>query len=153
MVRDHKTIRGDHVLLVTGIRRHKSRRRMGDVVPIQKDGSRVWAAPLLHWTHDDKYAYLERRRLDRNEVVERLCMSGECLCGAFARKGELDEIAFWYPAAAARIRALEEKAATAGVPCLWGQRPNAVRVKPSPVNEARGLCWSCASRRELEEAE
>ncbi len=80
----------------------------------------MWVAPLLNWSHEDKHAYLDAHLLPRNPVVEKLCMSGECLCGAFARKGELDEIAFWYPETAARIRALEVRAAEAGVPCRWG---------------------------------
>ncbi|MEO2090883.1 MAG: hypothetical protein ABGY75_15495, partial [Gemmataceae bacterium] len=88
--------------------------------PVQKKDGRVWVAPLLNWSHEDKHAYLDAHLLPRNPVVEKLCMSGECLCGAFARKGELDEIAFWYPETAARIRALEVRAAEAGVPCRWG---------------------------------
>jgi 3'-phosphoadenosine 5'-phosphosulfate sulfotransferase (PAPS reductase)/FAD synthetase len=148
LVREHKAARGDRVLLVSGIRRQESRRRMGYVEPVQADGARVWAAPLLNWSHDDKYAYLDAHALDRNPVVERLCMSGECLCGAFARKGELDEIAFWYPDVAARIRALEARAAAAGVPCRWGQAPAAgERTATSPV---AGLCWSCGAKKATE---
>ncbi len=149
LVREHKSARGDRVLLVSGIRRQESRRRMGYVEPVQPDRARVWAAPLLNWSHDDKYAYLAANALDRNPVVERLCMSGECLCGAFARKGELDEIAFWYPEAAARIRALEARAAAAGVPCRWGHAPHAgKRTVPPP---AVGLCWSCGVKKAEEE--
>jgi hypothetical protein len=75
-------------------------------------------------------------------------MSGECLCGAFARKGELDEIASWYPQAAARIRAVETKAAEAGVPCRWGRRPsNGERTEVVPQV---GLCWSCAAKKDIE---
>jgi 3'-phosphoadenosine 5'-phosphosulfate sulfotransferase (PAPS reductase)/FAD synthetase len=149
LVREHKTGRRDRVLLVSGIRRQESRRRMGYDEPIQADGARVWVAPLLNWSHDDKHAYLDAHALDRNPVVERLCMSGECLCGAFARKGELDEIAFWYPQAAARIRALEEKAAAVGVPCRWGQKPpNGGRARTEP---AVGLCWSCEAKKDAED--
>ena len=145
LVRENKTCRRDRVLLVSGIRRQESRRRMGYVEPVQADGARVWVAPLLNWSHEDKHAYLDAHRLPRNPVVEKLCMSGECLCGAFARKGELDEIAFWYPEAAARIRALEARAAEAGVPCRWGQPPDtAKRTAPAPTV---GLCWSCGVKK------
>lgn len=145
LVREHKTGRGDRVLLVSGIRRQESPRRMGYLDPVRPDGARVWVAPLLHWTHEDKHAYLTAQRLPRNPVVEKLCMSGECLCGAFARKGELDEIAFWYPEVAARIRALEARAAAAGVPCRWGQAPTGTRrAAPDP---RPGLCWSCGAKK------
>ena len=145
LVRENKSGRRDRVLLVSGIRRQESRRRMGYVEPVQADGARVWVAPLLNWSHEDKHAYLDAHSLPRNPVVEKLCMSGECLCGAFARKGELDEIAFWYPEAAARIRALEARAAEAGVPCRWGQPPDtAKRTAPTPTV---GLCWSCGVKK------
>ena len=146
--REHKTKRSDLILLATGIRRQESRRRMGYVEPVQRKDGRVWVAPLLHWSNDDKHASLETHSLPRNPVVEKLCMSGECLCGAFARKGELDEIAFWYPEVAARIRALEARAAAAGVPCRWGQAP-AGKVRPVPPPEV-GLCWSCGAKKAAE---
>lgn len=148
LVREHKTSRRDRVLLVSGIRRQEGRRRMGFDKPIQTDGARVWVAPLLNWSHDDKHAYLDAHALDRNPVVERLCMSGECLCGAFARKGELEEIAFWYPQVAARIRALEERAAAAGVPCQWGRPPPKGGRKGTGT--AVGLCWSCEAKKDAE---
>lgn len=147
LVREHKGKRSDRVILVSGIRRQESARRMGFARPVQADGARVWVAPLVDWSHDDKYAYLAAHRLARNPVVDRLCMSGECLCGAFARKGELDEIAFWYPAAAARIRALEAKAAAAGVPCRWGARPGRAAAPPPT---GTGLCWSCHAKDEAD---
>ena len=149
LVRETKTCRRDRVLLVSGIRRQESRRRMGYVEPVQADGARVWVAPLLNWSHEAKHAYLNAHRLPRNPVVEKLCMSGECLCGAFARKGELDEIAFWYPETAARIRALEARAAEAGVPCRWGQPPAAGKRsgKRSAPPPTVGLCWSCGVRK------
>lgn len=102
----------------------------------------------MNWSHADKHAYLDAHRLPRNPVVERLCMSGECLCGAFARKGELDEIAFWYPEVAARIRALEDRAAAAGVPCRWGHRP--AGPEPTAPTPSVGLCWSCGAKRDAE---
>lgn len=116
---------------------------MGFARPVQADGARVWAAPLLNRSHDDKLAYLDARTLDRNLVVERLCMSGECLCGAFARKGELDEITFWYPEAAARIRALKLKAVATRVPCRWGQA--AARGERYATGAMVLLSWSCAA--------
>src|SRR5688572_1754442 len=117
LVREHKRHRGDHVLLVSGVRQQESRRRMGHIVPIQKEGARVWVAPLVHWSAADKEAYLTANALPRNEVVAKLCMSGECLCGAFAREGEITELELWYPEVAARIRRLEAKAMAAGVHC------------------------------------
>lgn len=61
-------------------------------------------------------------KIGLNEVTDFLHMSGECLCGAYAHPGELQEIEMWYPAVAAEIRALEKEAAERGIPqCTWGR--------------------------------
>ena len=87
--------------------------------------------------------------LDRNVALKRLCTSRECQCGAFARQGELDEIAFWYPRTAARIHAPEVRAAAVGVPCQWGRPPP--EGHPAGPTPAVGLCWSCAAKKDAED--
>jgi DNA modification methylase len=47
-----------------------------------------------------------------NEVADVLHMSGECLCGAFARPGEREEVAFWFPDDFAAIADLEDAVAS-----------------------------------------
>ncbi len=50
---------------------------------------------------------MEFLSLRRSPVVDLIHKSGECLCGAFASKGELAELALWFPAVAAELRELE----------------------------------------------
>lgn len=121
--REAQTKRGDRVVFLTGVRRSESQRRMGSVQPIVRQSSIVWVAPIVDFTNDDMREYRSLHRLPVNEVTTHLHMSGECLCGSFAHEGELNEIAFFYPQTAARIRALQERAADAGVHCVWGARP------------------------------
>lgn len=70
-------------------------------------------------------------------------------CGAFASPGELEEIRFWYPRAAAQIDRLAEQARAAGVHAKWGTRPP---EKPDPLqldimeSPSGGLCWSCDAK-------
>lgn len=113
--------RRQRVVFVSGLRRTESARRK-DRPPVGREGSVVFCNPITHWTKLDLNEY--RRRfpdVPRNEVADCLHMSGECLCGAFAHKGFLDEIAFFYPAVAAEIRALEDEAAARGIErCRWG---------------------------------
>ena len=51
-------------------------------------------------------------------------MSGECLCGSFAKPGEREELAFWFPDFESQLRQLETR--VAGVPGIpehrqhWG---------------------------------
>ena len=108
-VREHKTDKYDRIMLVTGIRRDESERRMGIEEPVDRDGAKVWVNPILHWTKEDCRKYMSKKELPLSEVVELLCMSGECLCGAYAKDGELEKIEQCYPEVAEKIRGIESK--------------------------------------------
>lgn len=131
LVREHKTRWNDRIGLVTGVRTSESVRRMGHVEPIKRDGCQLWIAPIAHWTDDDKDAYMARHNLPRSPVVDAICMSGECLCGAFARKEELVELEHHFPETAAEIHELQRLAATSGKHAKWGERPKGGRRKPT----------------------
>jgi 3'-phosphoadenosine 5'-phosphosulfate sulfotransferase (PAPS reductase)/FAD synthetase len=151
LVCEAKGRRGDRVLLVTGVRRQESRRRMGHIVPTQREGCRVWAAPLVNWDQAEKEAYLAAKGLPRNPVVDGLCMSGECLCGAYAKEGELHEISTVDPKVATYLRGLMERARALGAPhCIWGEKtkPNSRRKRKAAREPSLGLCWSCEAKRE-----
>lgn len=122
LMRDTKAHRLDRVMLVTGVRRAESRRRMGTVQPINRQGSKLWVAPLTWVDGTAKNAYITEHGLPRNEVVDLLHMSGECLCGAYAKPGELEWLEYCgFSDVVQRIRDLEERARQAGVPrCKWG---------------------------------
>jgi 3'-phosphoadenosine 5'-phosphosulfate sulfotransferase (PAPS reductase)/FAD synthetase len=137
----------DRIGLVTGVRWAESKRRMGTVEPIQRNGAQVWMAPIAGWAATDRLAYMAANGAKPNPVVLNLHMSGECLCGAFAEPGELDFLAAWYPETAAEIRAIERQMAEKGLPAKWGCRP------PSKVPEGQqdmfslfSMCVSCPNR-------
>lgn len=127
------------VMFITGVRASESRRRMGHVAPVQRDGNTVWVAPIKDFTHKDLWAYKEEYAIPNNEVVEFLHMSGECLCGAFSKPGELGWLTIFYPDTAARIKELEGRAHGNGVKsCHWGpQDSGKIREAPGP------LCSGC----------
>lgn len=117
--------RGDRVLFLTGIRMDESNRRMarGADQAIDREGSSVWANPLLYWDNAEMAAYRRERGLRVSPAYEHIHMSGECLCGAFGSQEELAEIEFFYPdePAVRRIRELEAQCRREGlVPCEWG---------------------------------
>ena len=137
--REAQSGRFDRVMFITGVRLSESRRRMGSVQPVQRDGNTVWVAPILQFESTDTWDYREDHDLPNNEVVALLHMSGECLCGAFSKPGELDWLGRWYPEVADRIRALERKAHLNGqVSCHWGPQSSKV-IKESPGM----LCTGC----------
>lgn len=135
------------IMLVSGRRRAESTRRMVNVDEVIKTGQAapspriVWANPIADWESIDKHKYMSKHNLPRNEVVERLCMSGECLCGAFAKPGELEVIRAHYPAAAEEIDRIAAKAKEAGVPCVWGRRPG--ESIPDLQPDEQTMCSSC----------
>ena len=139
--------RKERVLFLAGRRRDESQRRM-NVPEMERQGSVVWVSPLVNWTKQDLNTYrMVNDDVPRNPVSDMLHMSGECLCGAFAHSGELEEIGFWFPDTKARIEELQEKVQAAGHPekrCRWGWGGG---TQPSDkVRQSGPLCTSCDSR-------
>ena len=127
------------VMFITGVRAAESSRRMGHIDLIKREGNVVWVAPIRDFEHQDIWDYRDKFQLPRNEVVEILHMSGECLCGAFSKPKELEWLSLWYPDVATRIRRLEKQAHDAGLKsCHWGpQSSKKIREAPGP------LCSDC----------
>jgi 3'-phosphoadenosine 5'-phosphosulfate sulfotransferase (PAPS reductase)/FAD synthetase len=124
LVREHKEVFSDRIMLVTGVRSEESVRRMRHVERIQREGAQVWAADIWNWSKLDCNRFIAAHALPRNPVVDMLHMSGECLCGAFARPGEISEIEMWFPDHAAWLHDLEDRVRAVGLRgCVWGQRP------------------------------
>lgn len=148
------------VIYLGGMRWAETERRFRNAEAIDQDGAIIWVSPIVHWTDAHMREYRARHRcqqqhdhaehrlcfdgaLPLNEVTEHIHMSGECLCGAYAKPGELDEIAFFYPDTAATLRDLEYQAERAGIPaCRWGQKPPGGGDATSPAGR---LCSSCAA--------
>lgn len=128
-----KKARKDRILFITGIRLSESARRMITAYDqeTRRDGSAVWVSPILHFTSKDRNDYILKHNLPINPVVDLLHMSGECLCGAFAKPDEIKEIELWFPETANYIHELERKYGG-----LWGPRGKRQKA-PGP------LCVGC----------
>lgn len=113
----------ENVLLVTGIRKDESRIRMGYSETCHKEDSRVWVTPIFYWTKEQCEKYMQDNTLPRNPVKDKICISGECLCGAFAGREELAEIKKHYPEAYAEIERLHKIAIDNGYPWDWASGP------------------------------
>lgn len=138
----------ERVLFLAGRRRAESARRAS--IPLhERRGSTIWASPLAMWTALDLATYRAMHDVPVSRASSTLHMSGECLCGAFAKPGELDEIGYWYPEVRAEIEALEAEVRAAGHPepfCRWGHGQGAAsKVGP--------LCGDCEFRFEEREAD
>lgn len=134
-------------MFISGARSQESQRRMANTEEIQKQGGRLWCAPIHDFTKTDCGHVIEHAGLKRNEVVDLIHKSGECLCGAFAKKGELDELAMWFPEKAREIRELE-KEVMKKFPWGWEDRPPKKQCARKIPNQP--LCHNCNVQYELD---
>ena len=136
----------ENVLLITGIRRTESKIRMGYKKYMTKDKSAIWLAPIFYWTENESEQYMERNRLPRNPVKDKICISGECLCGAFAGHEEWIEIKTSYPEAAEEIERLHKIATGNGMPWGWASSPTQY-YKHNPRGQINMfMCVGCESK-------
>lgn len=154
-----------NLMLISGARLNESARRMrlssGD---IHREGRRIWCAPFYHLTNDDVDSYMSTERVPESPVRQKLCMSGECLCGAFARPHESKEIAFFYPDTGKRLAELQTRVRAAGFPWNWDEKPprwwgrmkraqkagqaDAFEAERKEIVTRMMLCGSCEARQE-----
>lgn len=133
--------RGDKIMIITGVRSQESTRRMGNVEPVAVESGRIWVAPVHDWLKQDCNDYIEANHLPRNEVVDHLHMSGECLCGSFAKPGEMAQLEFFYPQVAEEIHRLEHEVKERGLPWVWGGKPP--KSQGQGELALAGLCAKC----------
>jgi len=146
---ESKTARTDAVLFVSGCRAAESKRRMGNVEPIKRDGSSSrWFTAVCHdMTDAARDAYIEDHSLPKNPVKAKICMSGECLCGAFASPGELAELTHWFPNDPA-VQLLNQLSREEIAKGRWGYGQFKEHQKCRRVEDLEGgpLCTSCVAR-------
>lgn len=144
-VREHKEKFSDKIMFISGVRLAESTRRMGNVKEVYKDGAQVWVSPMLEFEDSDQSQLMKEWDMPRNPVKDKLCMSGECLCGAFAQKGELAELKIWYPQVAQRIENLQVRVAAAGHVGSWeSNKPK--RAKGNPKTDNLMMCVKCEDK-------
>lgn len=144
LVREHKASPRDRIVLTTGVRVEESTRRMTAAlaVPVRRDGAQVWVNPILDWTAVDCSRFIDAEGLTRNEVVDTLHRSGECLCATLFARGDRAEVLTWAPEMVSRVEVWEAIAREAGhTNCSWG-------VALPPVSRDQlaldlPLCSSC----------
>jgi len=149
--------RSSKICFVSGVRRKESQRRMVSVgteaitTGLKNPSPRiVWANPLMNWDDQDKLEYMAAHDLPTNEIAKKLCMSGECLCGAFAKPGELAEIKAVAPEAYEQIKALEKEVEQAGQKrCKWGTKVTDT-FQYDPDQMMLPLCVDCEAKMEVE---
>lgn len=140
----------------TGIRMNESARRFANFKNAAKKGgfdkyqSKIWINPILFWDKDIKLKLIADKNLPVNPVYQYLCKSGECLCGAFAKKGELLELQVHFPEVYERLNNLYLDVKDQ-FPWNWEESPNNEYVKHQQLERGGQLkldlfsptCFSC----------
>ena len=146
VLRDFREQRNSKLMFVSGRRRHESTRRMVNIdKPIETNqepsGRIVWVNPIVNWRTENKEEFMKLRNLPRNPIVDKICMSGECMCGAFAKPEERALIKHVDPELDQRISELEDELLTKGEPrCVWGKK---VVINDIKGQQLLPLCTSC----------
>lgn len=159
---------GELVIYISGVRQQESARRQQTVVDmIKRVGRRVWVSPIWDWDRLDCKLVREYAGIPENPVSKKIGMSGECLCGAHAKPGELATLAQHYPNKADEIKAFQVEVKAAGKPWGWEGSPprwytdlvQAVKAEWDVKREAEAedadqiLCASCNKLGRLTEDE
>jgi 3'-phosphoadenosine 5'-phosphosulfate sulfotransferase (PAPS reductase)/FAD synthetase len=136
----------ENVLLITGIRKSESKIRMGYKEYTRKDNSRIWCSPIFFWDKEKCETYMKDNELPRNPVKDKICISGECLCGAFAGNEEWAEIKYSFPEAAKEIERLHKIAIEQGFPWGWASCPKDYYKNNPPKQTNMFMCVGCEEK-------
>lgn len=128
-------------ILASGVRSGESQRRLVNTTPVGMWENVPILAPIYQWTTDETWAYFREHGFERAPAYSTLQISGDCLCGAFAREDEEAAVRFHYPEIAARFDGLgEEIKTTHPKRCKWGW--GWMRERKKAKNES-SLCVEC----------
>lgn len=138
-----KWARGNQdVCFVSGRRKKESKRRMRLQKYIEKPEKNILVcSPLFYWTTSQVWDYIRTSNLESCPVYQTLHISGDCLCGSFAEKGEAELIATFHPELAKQIRSLETEHGG-----IWGNGSSLTgALKQSKI--ADFICSECIYQR------
>lgn len=137
------------ILFVNGARRKESENRKKTMIspyhrdPAQKNN--IWVNLINEWDKPECKDYLEGNGVKRNPVAEKLCRSGECLCGTMQDEGDRTEASFFYPDWGKWIDELEKAVLEKGFMWGWGESlPKGLAMeKKGQLNMFQPMCVGC----------
>ena len=108
-------------MLASGARKQESARRLRTVGEWNKmEGVTVWN-PLWEWSDEKTWEFFYAKGLSRAPAYSTLAISGDCLCGAYARPDEFALLQVAYPAVYSRLCDLGAKIQERHPDrCRWG---------------------------------
>ena len=100
---------GENPCIVGGIRKNESaRRKLKWNKYFYNDGKMWFVSPIFFKEDDWVYKYYIENGIKRSPVYDTLHISGDCLCGCFAQKNELELLKGFHPEVYEEIKRLEK---------------------------------------------
>lgn len=124
-------------MLASGVREQESSRRKFHVQPVSTFEGVTIHAPIFDWSTERVMAYVESKGYSKPGSYLTLGVSGDCLCGAFARPHEREAIRSHYQDLHARLIEIE---ASHGE--QWGARAVEKLEGITDPNQLP-ICWDC----------
>jgi 3'-phosphoadenosine 5'-phosphosulfate sulfotransferase (PAPS reductase)/FAD synthetase len=149
-VKEANIPRKQRIVFLSGKRRDESNYRMYAPEFSRSTGhtkSIVWISPIINWTKADINLYRELNpEIPRNFVADMIHMSGECMCGSYARPNEKEEVRMFFPDFIERLERLEDDVkkieTISKEKTNWGWG-NKLKQKNRPNKSIGDLCSTC----------
>jgi 3'-phosphoadenosine 5'-phosphosulfate sulfotransferase (PAPS reductase)/FAD synthetase len=130
-------------VLASGVRSAESTRRALTTKPVGMFEKIPILAPIYDWTTKEAWDTFRASGFERPPAYAAMQISGDCLCGAYARDEEAQALAVHYPAVWKRIEDLQRKAkALHPTRWRWGWAKKADR-RTMP-NQISFFCAECS---------
>jgi len=143
---------GEKPAVISGVRQaESSRRSINASKEVYRDGRLYFVSPVIYLSDGEMYDYYLANKLKRSPVYDTLHISGDCLCGCFAKEGELELLKIFHKdlyQQLARLTALiKDKPFKKGYK-TWGNKKDS---KVIPKDEVERLaCTECYQDRDQE---
>ena len=138
-----------HGCLISGVRRQESKRRMKTVKgAIHKEGQLHICQPCIDKTSPSVFDYLNSHDLHISPVYQTMHFSGDCLCGAYAKRDEINLLRGFYPDMAKKLADLEKELAKSKNPTVqkylhWGNSVGFDNISNQETLEESLVCTDC----------
>jgi 3'-phosphoadenosine 5'-phosphosulfate sulfotransferase (PAPS reductase)/FAD synthetase len=140
--------RSARVMLVSGVRKYESKRRVKLSAPVTHDDARTWVNPLFWWTTPERDAYRLTTRIPENPITPFLCgSSGDCLDGSMADPNgeeEHEAIRQFFPYMGRRLDTLAKLCRERGVWDRYGSKPPPEKAPPPCPGDEDLVLFACA---------
>ena len=147
---------GENPAIISGVRKKESKRRSkrkSYASYINHDGKISFVCPLFFKSNEWVTKYWIENNIKRSPVYDTLHISGDCLCGCFAKKEELKLLEMFHPEVFAEIKRLEKLVKEKGSKeaqrfTTWGNNKKSTMEVEAQSTIENTVCTECFFDRE-----